>query len=176
MSIAQLKSALPEYAKDLKLNIDALARATVLTDQQKWGTFVACAAATQNATLIQEIVEEAKEILSPEALRAAFAAASVMAMNNVVYRAKHWLGDDFAQIRMGLRMNIIGNPGVEKQDFELWALAVSSINGCEFCTIAHQKTVEVEGVAKDAIFEAVKIAGVVTGVAQALTIEEALSL
>ncbi len=27
-------------------------------------------------------------------------------------------------------MNVIGNPGVEKVDFELWSLAVSAVNGC----------------------------------------------
>ncbi|MDO4760714.1 MAG: carboxymuconolactone decarboxylase family protein [Corynebacterium sp.] len=175
MSVENLKSALPDYAKDLKLNLGTLARQTVLNDQQKWGTFLACAAATKNPTVIREINEEVAAVLSPEAQSAAFAAASIMGMNNIAYRAKGWLGEEFANIRMGLRMNIMANPGVEKADFELWATAVSAINGCEHCTIAHEKVLTAEGVSKEQIFEVVKIAATVSGVAQALSIQEALA-
>lgn len=170
MSIDNLKSSLPDFAKDLKLNLGTLARSTELSEQQLWGTFLASAAATKNEAVLKEISEEAKSHLSDEAYNAALAAASIMAMNNVAYRARGWLGDDYAQVRMGLRMNVIAKPGVEKVDFELWSLAVSTINGCEHCTIAHEKTVREEGLTKEQVFEAVKIAATVTGVAQALSI------
>ncbi|GGG69235.1 carboxymuconolactone decarboxylase family protein [Corynebacterium pelargi] len=173
MSLDNLKSGLPEFAKDLKLNLGTLSRSTELSEQQLWGTFLATAAATRNEAVFSEIAEEAKEHLSEEAVNAALGAASIMAMNNVAYRAKGWLGDDYAQVKMGLRMNIIAKPGVEKVDFELWSLAVSSINGCEHCTIAHEKTVRNEGLTKEQIFEAVKIAATVQGVAQAVEIEAA---
>jgi alkyl hydroperoxide reductase subunit D len=96
-----------------------------------------------------------------------------MAMNNVAYRARGWLGDDYSQVRMGLRMNVISKPGIEKADFELFSLAVSTINGCEHCTVAHEKTVREEGLTKEQVFEAVKIAATVSGVAQALQIADA---
>ncbi|MEH6380943.1 MAG: carboxymuconolactone decarboxylase family protein, partial [Dietzia cercidiphylli] len=131
MTIENLKSGLPEFAKDLKLNLGSLARSTELSPQQLWGTFLATAAATRSETVLSEIADEAREHLSDEAFNAALGAASIMAMNNVAYRAKEFLGDDYAQVRMGLRMNIIANPGVEKADFELWSMAVSTINGCE---------------------------------------------
>jgi alkyl hydroperoxide reductase subunit D len=173
MSNDNLKGGLPEYAKDLKLNLGTLARSTELSEQQLWGTFVATAAATRNDQIISEISEEAKSHLSDEAYNAALAAASIMAMNNVAYRARGWLGDDYAQVRMGLRMNVISKPGIEKVDFELFSLAVSTINGCEHCTIAHEKTVREEGLTKEQVFEAVKIAATVSGVAQALQIADA---
>lgn len=173
MSIDNLKSGLPEYAKDLKLNIGTLLRGTELNKQQLWGTLVATAAATRSEAVLSEISEEAKQHLSDEAYTAALAAASIMAMNNVAYRAKSWLGDDYAQIRMGLRMNIIGKPGVEKADFELWSLAVSTINGCEHCTIAHEKTLRDEGMTKEQVFEAVKIAATIQGISQVVEIEAA---
>gem|GEM_PF-162470 len=124
MSIENLRGALPEYAKDQKLNLGSLTRSTELSEQQLWGTLLASAAATRNAKVIAEIAEEAKEHLSEEAVEAAYGAATVMAMNNVAYRAKGWLGDDYANVKFGLRMNIISKPGVEKADFELWSLAV----------------------------------------------------
>ncbi|MDO5098732.1 MAG: carboxymuconolactone decarboxylase family protein [Corynebacterium sp.] len=173
MSIDNLKAGLPEYAKDLKLNIGTLLRSTELNEQQLWGTLLASAAATRSEAVFSEVSEEAKTHLSDEAFNAALAAASIMAMNNVAYRAKSWLGSDYAQVKMGLRMNVIANPGVEKVDFELWSLAVSAINGCEHCTIAHEKTVRGEGLTKEQVFEAVKIAATIQGVAQVVDIEAA---
>ncbi|WP_276651488.1 carboxymuconolactone decarboxylase family protein [Corynebacterium vitaeruminis] len=173
MSIENLKSSLPEYAKDQKLNLGSLTRSTELSEQQLWGTLLACAAATRNDTVLSEVMEEASEHLSPEAVEAAFGAATVMAMNNVGYRAKNWLGDDYAQVKFGMRMNIISKPGVEKADFELWCLAVSSINGCEHCLIAHAGTVREEGLTKEQVWEAVKVAAVIQAVAQAVQIEAA---
>lgn len=173
MSIDNLKGGLPDFAKDLKLNLGSLARSTELSEQQLWGTFVATAAATRNDQVLSEISEEAKTHLSEEAYNAALAAASIMAMNNVAYRARGWLGDDYSLVKMGLRMNVIAKPGIEKVDFELYSLAVSTINGCEHCTIAHEKTVREEGLTKEQVFEAVKIAATVQGVAQALQIADA---
>lgn len=175
MSVENLKNALPEYAKDLKLNLGSLARSTELTEQQLWGTFLACAAASKSATVLREIAEEAADNLSAEAYNAALGAASIMGMNNVAYRAKSFLGDEFAQVRMGLRMNIIGNPGVEKVDFELWSLAVSTINGCHDCTAAHDAVVRKEGMTKEQVWEAVKVAATVQGVAQAIVASETLA-
>jgi lipoyl-dependent peroxiredoxin subunit D len=173
MSIDNLRNTLPEYAKDQKLNLGSLTRSTELSEQQLWGALVASAAATRNDTVFSEIAEEAKEHLSEEAFEAALGAATVMAMNNVAYRARHFLGDDYAQVKMGLRMNIIAKPGVEKVDFELWSLAVSTINGCENCVVAHANTVREEGLTKEQVWEAVKVAGVVEAIAQTVQIEAA---
>ena len=171
MSIENLKSGLPEFAKDLKLNLSSLARSTELNEQQLWGTFLATAAATRSATVLSEIADEARGHLSDEAFNAALGAASIMAMNNVSYRAKEFLGEDYTQVRMGLRMNIIANPGVEKADFELWSMAVSTSNGCENCTAAHDAVIRKEGLTKEQAWEAVKVAATVAGVAQAVEID-----
>lgn len=174
MSLENLKEALPEFAKDLKLNLGSIARITSLTEQQLWGTALACAAATRSKRVLAEVSAEAGEHLGEEATRAALGAASVMAMNNVFYRARHFLGGDYEQMRAGLRMNIIGNPGVEKADFELWSLAVSTINGCEACVTSHEHSVIAEGLSKEQVFDAVRIAAIVQGVAQALLIQATL--
>ena len=138
-----------------------------------WGCLLASAAATRNDTVLAEIAEEAKEHLSGEAIEAAYGAATVMAMNNVAYRAKGWLGDDYAQVKFGLRMNIISKPGVDKANFELWNTAVSAINGCEHCLGAHAHELNEAGLSKEQVWEAVKVAAVVQAVAQAVQIEAA---
>ncbi|WIM66774.1 carboxymuconolactone decarboxylase family protein [Corynebacterium breve] len=173
MSIDNLKNAMPEYAKDQKLNIGTLARSTELNEEQLWGALVAAAAATKNSTVISEIVDEAKDHLSAEALEAAFGAATVMAMNNVAYRSRHMLGDDYSNVKMGLRMNIISKPGVEKANFELWSITVSAMNGCEACLASHAQVVLEEGLTKEQVWEAVKIGAVINAVATVVDIEDA---
>lgn len=168
MSIDNLKDALPEYAKDLKLNLSSISRTTVLTEQQLWGTLLATAAATRNEQLLKEISDEAADNLSAEAYNAALGAAAIMGMNNVFYRGRGYLGGAYDDLRPGLRMNIIGNPGVEKADFEMWSLAVSAVNGCEHCVGAHEQVLRNEGVDREAVFEALKVASIIAGVGQAL--------
>ncbi len=130
MSVENLKEALPEYAKDLKLNLGSITRTTELNEEQLWGTLLASAAATRNTQVLAEIGAEAADNLSAEAYNAALGAASIMGMNNVFYRGRGFLDGKYDDLRAGLRMNIIANPGVEKANFELWSFAVSSINGC----------------------------------------------
>lgn len=175
MSIENLRSALPAWAKDLSLNLSTLTRHSTLSQQQQWGTFLACAAATRHESLLVQVAEEAREHLTPEAFDAALGAASIMGMNNVVYRARHFLHGAYDNERMGLRMNIIaGSGGVAKVDFELWSMAVSSVNGCEQCLASHEATVRSEGLTQEQVWEAVRIAGTLAGTAQAVEIVETL--
>lgn len=174
MSVDSLKDALPEHAKDLKLNLGSIVRSTVLSEQRLWGTLLAAASATRSQKLLKEISEDALDVLSAEAAEAALGAAAIMGMNNVFYRARHFLGGKYDDLRAGLRMNIIANPGVPKADFELWALAVSTINGCEACVASHEAAVREEGVSREEVLEAIKAAAILAGVGQALTTAEAL--
>lgn len=175
MSIDNIKEALPEYAKDLKLNLGTIARTTELTEQQLWGALVATAAATKSQRLLREIAEDALDVLTEQAYNAALGAAAIMGMNNVFYRTKGQLDGRYDDLRAGLRMNIIANPGVEKADFELWSLAVSAINGCGHCLSAHESVLRDAGVDRTAIFEAIRLASIVSGVAQALSTVDALA-
>lgn len=175
MSIDNLKEALPEYAKDLKLNLGTISRTTALNEEQLWGTLLASAAATRNAKVLTEISDEAADTLSAEAYNAALGAASIMGMNNVFYRGRGFLDGKYDDLRPGLRMNIIGNPGVDKALFELWSFAVSAINGCEHCVGAHENVLREAGVEREAIFEALKVASIIAGVGQAITTTEVLA-
>ena len=175
MSVENLKAALPEYAKDLKLNLGSITRSTELSEEQLWGTLLAAAAATRNTRVLAEIGAEAADILSGEAYNAALGAASIMGMNNVFYRGRGFLEGKYDDLRAGLRMNIIANPGVQKADFELWCFAVSSVNGCRDCVSAHEHTLREAGVSRETILDALKAAAIVSGVAQAMVAKEALA-
>ena len=162
MSIDNIKSAMPEYAKDIKLNISSLANDETLNEQQLWGTFLATALAGRNNFIIAEIDAEAKQHLSTEAYNAAKAAAAIMGMNNVYYRFVHLASNkEYQTMQAKLRMNVIGNPGVDKMDFELWSLAVSAINACGMCIDAHEAQLLQHGVSKEQVQTAVRIASVI---------------
>jgi alkyl hydroperoxide reductase subunit D len=176
MSIERLKESLPDYAKDQKLNLSSLLNDGTLTEQQRWGAFVATALAARNPRVVAAVVEEARARLSPEALEAAKAAASIMAMNNIYYRFVHLASDaDYKTMPAKLRMNVIGKPGVDKVDFELWSLAVSAVNGCGMCIESHDRVLKGHGVSKEAIQQAVRIAAVVHAVAATLDGETTLA-
>jgi lipoyl-dependent peroxiredoxin subunit D len=175
MSLDALRESLPAYAKDLSLNLSSLATETVLGDQQKWGVFLASAYAVGVGPVIRAIEASAAEAgLSPEAANAAKAAAAMMGMNNVYYRALHLMGNhEYRTLPARLRMNVIANPGVEKADFELWSLAVSAINGCGMCLDAHEEELKKRGVLNTQIQAAMRIGAVVNAVSRVVAAETA---
>jgi alkyl hydroperoxide reductase subunit D len=167
--LASLKDRLPEFAKDLKLNLSTLAAETALNEQQRAGTFVAAALAARNPEVSEAILAEFGPRLSPAALNAAKAAAAIMGMNNVYYRFTHLASSpDYRSMPARLRMNVLANPGVDKADFELWSLAVSALNGCGMCIDAHEKILRQAGITAEQIQSAVRIAAVVNAVAATL--------
>ena len=176
MTIEAVKNALPDYARDLRLNLSSLLNDHVLTEQQRWGTLLATSLAARNPQLIAAVTGEAAQHLSPAAVEAAKAAAAIMAMNNIYYRFTHLASDsDYATMPARLRMNVIANPGVDKVDFELWSLAVSAINGCGRCIDAHDQVLRKAGVTREAIQQAVRIASVIHAVAATLDGEAGLA-
>jgi|TARA_R110002126_G_scaffold13118_4_gene56929 alkyl hydroperoxide reductase subunit D len=176
MSIDTLKSALPEYAKDLKLNLSSLASDESLSEQQLWGSFLASAIASRNADVIKAISNEAAGYLSAEAFDGAKAAAAIMGMNNIYYRFVHLSSNKAYQtMQAKLRMNIIGNPGVDKVDFELWSLAVSAINGCGMCIDSHEAELLKHGLSTAQVQTAIRIASVIHAIAATLEAEQVLA-
>ena len=174
MSIQILKDRLPDYARDLKLNLGSLAAETVLDETLKSGTFVAAAFASRNPEVIAAINAEFSGKLAPADFAAAKAAAAIMGMNNVYYRFMHLAeNDEYSRLPARLRMNVIGMPGTAKENFELWSLAVSAINGCGMCITAHEKVVRAAGLTAEQVQAAVRIAAVVHAVAVTLEAEAA---
>jgi len=94
MSLQVLKDRLPEYAKDIKLNLGSLAMDPALTEKQRAGTFIASALGARNAEVATAILAEFAPKLDEKELTAAKAAAAVMAMNNVYYRFLHLVGNE----------------------------------------------------------------------------------
>ena len=171
-TLEELRESLPEAARDLKIGLQTAVGAESLTPAQRWGVALASAYAARNPALRDAVLAEARGAGTDEAvIDDARAAAALMGMNNVFYRAKHMLGDAYAAKPARLRMQLIAKPAGAKVDFELMSLAVSAINGCEVCVAAHEKTVREGGLGEDAVVDALRIASVVHAVACALELD-----
>jgi len=176
MNMQTLRDVLPDYAKDLKLSLGSLASETVLGEVQKAGTFIASAIASRNARVIRAVLAEFGPKLDAPTQKAVQAAAAIMAMNNVYYRFTHLVeNEDYAKLPAKLRMNVMANPGTAKENFELWSLAVSAVNGCGKCIVAHERVLREHGLTAEQVQAAVRIAAVVHAVAVTLEAEEAMA-
>ena len=169
MALDALEAQIPEFAKDLRLNLASLKRVSTLSPGQLWGSALAAAIAARNAPVIREMTGEAAAALDEAGMRGVRAAAAVMAMNNVYYRRVHLCSDEsYSQLPARLRMQVIANPGVDRVDFEMWSLATSAVNGCGLCIDAHERALREAGVGTDAIQDVLRVAAIVHGVAVTL--------
>jgi lipoyl-dependent peroxiredoxin subunit D len=172
MSLESLKARLPDYAKDLRLNIGTVLSAPSLTPRQAWGAALASAIAARNPEVIAAIEAEAAQRLDATAMNAARAAAAIMSMTNIYYRFTHLVSTkDYASMPAKLRMTVIANPGVDAVDFELWSLAVSAVNGCGQCIDAHERQVTAKGASHETVQNVVRIAAVIHAIAVTLGAE-----
>ena len=166
MSLKDFAETLPDFAKDLRLNVGSLLIDQTLGDQRKYGLLLACAHGSGYRPLVAAAEAEADGKLSPEAANAARAAAAVMAMNNVYYRFVHLAANPvYGTLPAKLRMNVIANPGIDKADFELFSLAVSAMNGCGMCIDSHERVLQQHGVKAEHIQTAARIGAVLKAVA-----------
>jgi lipoyl-dependent peroxiredoxin subunit D len=167
-----LRDALPDYARDLKLNLGSVLSPTGapgLTEQQIWAVALGAADASRNPAFAAAIGELAAAHLDATYQSGARAAAAIMGMNNIYYRFLHLVDDpEYGSMPARLRMNVIGNPGIDKVDFELVSLAVSAINGCGTCVASHERQVRQHGLGREAVQSAIRIAATVHAVARAL--------
>jgi len=166
MSLKEFTETLPDYAKDLRLNVGSLLNDQSLGDQREYGLVLACAHGTGYRPIVVAAEAEVAGKLSIEAANAARASAAVMAMNNVYYRFVHLSSNpEYATMPARLRMNVIGAPGIEKDDFELFSIAVSAMNGCGMCIDSHERLLQQHGVHAETIQAAVRIGATIKAVA-----------
>ena len=177
MSIDSIKDRIPDYAKDLRLNLGSVLStqgAPGLSERQVWSIALASAIASRNVAFAREIEALARGSIDDSTLSGAKAAAAIMGMNNIYYRFVHLVEDkEYHSMPARLRMNVLANPGIDKVDFELLSLAVSAVNGCGMCVTAHDKTLRQHEVGREAIQSAVRIASVIHAVAGVLEYAEA---
>jgi len=123
-ALETLRAGLPDAAKDVKLNLQAVLQGGVLTPAQRHGVAIASAIASRSPRLREALMADAALEVDPGVLEDARAAAALMAMNNVYYRFRHQVGkESYQQKPARLRMNRLVKPAASKVDFELYSLA-----------------------------------------------------
>jgi len=180
MNIEQIRDALPDYARDLKLNLGSVLTvngAPGLSEKQVWSIALAAAIAARNTSFARSVEAQARTHLADLEVEGAKAAAAIMGMNNIYYRFLHLVEDvEYQTMPARLRMNVIANHGIDKLDFELISLAVSAVNGCGLCVTSHEKKLRSHEVSREAIQSAVRIAATVHAVAVTLEFESSASV
>jgi lipoyl-dependent peroxiredoxin subunit D len=172
-ALEALRGSLPEAARDIKLNLQSALEQCSLTPAQRWGVALAAAVAARNPRLRAAVLADARAEVSPAVLDDALAAAALMAMNNVYYRFRHFMDkESYRNKPARLRMNRLVKPAADKTDFELFALAVSALNGCQSCLASHEKVVLEGGLTEDQVHDAVRIAATINAAAIALELDE----
>lgn len=165
---------IPDYARDIKINLQTLLSPenSTLSQKQILGAALASSYAAKEKTLIKILQNESQDILSEAEQKAVKISTTLMAMNNIYYRFLHVSGDkEYLQLPAGLRMRGILDHGIEKVDFEIFSLAVSIINGCGMCIDAHVNQLLKYGLSKMQVQMTAKIAAVINSAAQILAIE-----
>ena len=165
--VDQIKETIPDYAKDTKLNIDAVIKRSTLPQEEAEAVALAAAFATGNTKLwtwMQSQIADQKES------EAAITAASLMAMNNVWYPFVEMADDsNLSGLPAQLRMNAITtHGGTTKARFEAYALSASIVGKCHFCVRAHYETLKAEGYTVEQLRDIGRIAAVITAVAKVL--------
>ena len=172
MKLAELRSSLPDHARDLRLNLESVLQeggAPGLTSTHIAMVALASAIASRHLPLTAAIEAEFAATLDAVNANAARSAAAIMGMTNIYYRFLHLVeNDEYATLRAGLRMNVMAQHGGDKIGFELASIAVSAINGCGKCIASHEKVLRQHELSAQAVQSAVRIAAVVHAVAVVL--------
>ena len=175
-ALVKLAAALPEPAKDIRLNLTSVLQQSALTPAQRFGTALAVSLAARSPALAAAVTADAGAELPASSAADAHAAAALMAMNNVYYRFRHMVGKpEYEQIPARLRMQRLAAPAGDKLDFELFALAVSAVNGCGTCVQAHERVVTTGGLTAAHVNDAVRIAAVFHAAAVVLASHQPLA-
>lgn len=166
-----IKELIPDYAKDIRLNIDGTIARSSLEGSDALGVALAAAFAAKSKPIIS--ILKASGALPPEQIHAALTAAALMGMNTVWYPFVEMADDAELKTQAAqLRMNAYAtNGGVDKRRFEMYALAASIVGKCHFCVKSHFELLKKEGMSLVQLRDVGRIAAVINAAAQVIAAE-----
>ncbi|MBP0622775.1 carboxymuconolactone decarboxylase family protein [Cupriavidus consociatus] len=167
--LSTIKNLIPDYAKDIRLNVDGTIARSSLEGNDAVGVALAAAFAAQSKVLVDAIRNAG--VLSPEETNSALTAAALMGMNNTWYPYVEMADDtDLSTQPAGLRMNAYAtHGGVDKRRFEMYALAASIVGKCHFCVKSHYQLLKNEqGMTAQQLRDVGRIAAVIVAAANVI--------
>jgi alkyl hydroperoxide reductase subunit D len=155
------------YLRDLKINISNALGAETLAKKEAYLLAYAVAVNEKNEVLQKAFAQSAaNEGATDKELAEVVSCTSLLNANNVYYRFRHFMHEEFYNnAPAGIRMSIMANPVLGKEFFELVSLVVSALNGCELCVTSHEKTLVGQGTARQRIHDAVRLGAVIKSLA-----------
>jgi len=170
-SLKSLATANSRYLKDLKLNVSTTLGSKNLSKKEAYmlALSVAITQRHNELTVAFENLSK-KEGATDEEIGETHACASIMGVNNIFYRFRHYMHDVefYNKQPAGLRMSVLMNPVMGKGLFELMSLVVSAVNGCERCVVSHEASVKEHGADEPRIYDAVRLGAVIKGLCTAI--------
>lgn len=169
-TLQNLGNADSKYLRDLKLNVKAVLTSEHLSAKETHLLAIAVTTNNNKEILTNAFAAKAKEHGATDAeIADAQACASLLSANNVLYRFRHFVEkESYNNAPARLRMNIMMNPVLGKEFFELVSLAVSAVNGCEMCVKSHEQSVLGHGGTENRIWDAIRIASIITSLGKVI--------
>lgn len=168
--LEDLVSVDSKYVRDLRINLKNTLTSENLTLKETALIALSISANERNKALINSFKQIAETNgATEEEIAETFACTSLLSVNNVFYRFRHFTEkESYQQMPARIKMNIMMNPILGKEFFELMSLAISAVNGCEMCVKAHEASVISLGSTEARIFDAIRLASVVRGLSQVI--------
>jgi alkyl hydroperoxide reductase subunit D len=169
-SLEMLLAGDSKYLRDLRMNVKGFWKSKDLSEKEAH-LISAAIANNANNNCLEKVFSAKAEIAGATKAEIAdsIACASLLTINNVMYRFRHFMGkESYEQMRAGLRMNIMLNPVLGKEFFELVSLCVSAVNGCEQCVKSHEASLIALGTTELRIFEAIKLSSVISSLGKVI--------
>ena len=170
-SILRLSAVNNRYIKDLKLNVSTTLGSSNLTRKEAYLLALSVAVNEKHSILITAFENLAiKEGATAEEIAETHGCASLLSLNNIFYRFRHYLPDNeyYNKQPAGLRMSLMMNPAMGKGLFELMSLVISAVNGCEKCVVAHERSVKEHGASEQRIYDAIRLGAVIRSLCVAM--------
>ncbi|MBK6274099.1 MAG: carboxymuconolactone decarboxylase family protein [Chitinophagales bacterium] len=169
-TLQYLAAADSKYLRDLKLNTKAVLTSEHLSAKETHLMALAIASNNNKEILVNAFALKAKALEATDAeIADAQACASLLAANNVFYRFRHFVDKEvYNNAPAKLRMNIMMNPVLGKEFFELVSLAVSAVNGCEMCVKSHEQSVLHAGGTENRIWDSIRLASIITSLGKVI--------
>jgi alkyl hydroperoxide reductase subunit D len=159
--------SIPDYAKDIRLNLDSVVKRSTLATDEAEGVALAAAFASGNSKFWTWVHSQ---LTNRQEAEAALTAAALMGMNNTWYPFVEMADDpQLKGLPPQLRMNAIAtHGGTTKERFEAYSLAASIVGKCHFCVKAHYDGLKQMGYTVEQLRDIGRIASVVSSVSKVL--------
>ena len=154
-----------KYLKDLRINLKNALGSENFSLKEGYLIALSIASSEGNDVLQKSFIFLSKENSASDAeIAEALACASMLSVNNVFYRFRHFLNNEtYNTMPAGIKMNVMMNPVLGKELFELISLAVSAVNGCQNCVNSHEASLRKLNTSQQRIFDAIRLASIIRG-------------